>query len=774
MAFRYSVYSTGSERDFSVLDLRPYQQTLISRTFTDGAIWNSGPYNYQDTLRVRFAGGELVLAGKDFAVDAQGHLVGGRLQGIVVDRIDAGGTRTRDWSIEQIDMGAKDIDAALRSATTADDQFFLEVMLDRGSDTFYLQAGNDVAEGREGNDYFSGGAGDDRLHGGSGDDALTGSYGNDTLVGGHGNDTFRDVSGDDLLVEVAGGGIDTIRSVVSMTLPAEFENLRLDLLSPNAQDATGNAVANLIAGTFSANQLSGLAGDDTLDGLGYLDTMTGGSGTDVFRFSIRPQFRDEPALLADFVQGVDRIAFEGSMSSIGPSGPLAGSAFRLGSAAVDADDRILYDTATGLLRVDPDGSGTVHAPLVFARVAVGTALSAADFFVSTPTPEPTFRASFYAAEGSHDFGTLDFRPIQQTAISRTLVDGADYIGGVGRYEDTLTVRFAGGELVFAGKGLTVDAAGHLNGGRLQAIVVNEIDAATGVRSLDWSVELVDMGAKDADAALRSETTADDQFFLDVMLDRGRDTMELSTGNDTARGRAGDDYLYGDAGNDRLEGGIGADMLQGGPGVDTLIGGAGDDRYVIDRLDDLSDVRTEVAGGGTDWVYSAHTWTLAAEFENLLLTSVDDASNATGNGAANALYGNRNANSLSGLAGNDTLVGERGNDTLTGGAGTDAFHFRSAPSDGLVDVDTLADFASGTDRITLDESVFQGLGATARLSAAAFRAGTAAQDADDRIVFDAATGSIWYDADGNGSASQAVLFAKIAPGSALVATDIVIV
>ena len=46
MAFRYSTYSTLSERDFTVLDLRPYQNTLVSRTFTDGANWNSSPYTY--------------------------------------------------------------------------------------------------------------------------------------------------------------------------------------------------------------------------------------------------------------------------------------------------------------------------------------------------------------------------------------------------------------------------------------------------------------------------------------------------------------------------------------------------------------------------------------------------------------------------------------------------------------------------------------------------------------------------------------------------------
>jgi Ca2+-binding RTX toxin-like protein len=56
-----------------------------------------------------------------------------------------------------------------------------------------------------------------------------------------------------------------------------------------------------------------------------------------------------------------------------------------------------------------------------------------------------------------------------------------------------------------------------------------------------------------------------------------------------------------------------------------------------------------------------------------------------------------------------------------------------------------------------------------LSAAAFRLGAAAADADDRIIYDSATGRIYYDADGSGGGAK-VLFAQVAAGTTLTNTD----
>jgi Ca2+-binding RTX toxin-like protein len=62
------------------------------------------------------------------------------------------------------------------------------------------------------------------------------------------------------------------------------------------------------------------------------------------------------------------------------AGPLAAANFVLGTAAIDASDRIIYDAGTGGVWFDADGNGAGAAQL-FALVTVGTAITAADFVI---------------------------------------------------------------------------------------------------------------------------------------------------------------------------------------------------------------------------------------------------------------------------------------------------------------------------------------------------------------------------------------------------------
>ena len=101
-------------------------------------------------------------------------------------------------------------------------------------------------------------------------------------------------------------------------------------------------------------------------------------------------------------------------------------------------------------------------------------------------------------------------------------------------------------------------------------------------------------------------------------------------------------------------------------------------------------------------------------------------------------------------------------------GADTFVFDSAPGAG--NVDTIADFVPGTDHLSLENAIFGGLGAAGALASGAFHAGTAAQDADDRIVYDTTTGALYYDADGQGG-QAAVEVALLAGHPALTAADI---
>ena len=72
---------------------------------------------------------------------------------------------------------------------------------------------------------------------------------------------------------------------------------------------------------------------------------------------------------------------------------------------------------------------------------------------------------------------------------------------------------------------------------------------------------------------------------------------------------------------------------------------------------------------------------------------------------------------------------------------------------------------------LDDAIFTGL-ALGALPAGAFRTGTSAQDADDRIIYDPATGNLFFDADGNGGGA-AMQFATLQGAPALAASDFIV-
>jgi serralysin len=157
-------------------------------------------------------------------------------------------------------------------------------------------------------------------------------------------------------------------------------------------------------------------------------------------------------------------------------------------------------------------------------------------------------------------------------------------------------------------------------------------------------------------------------------------------------------------------------------------------------------------------------------ENLTLTG-GAAINGTGNGLANRITGNDAANLLQGgTGGADTLDGGLGADTLTGGSGPDAFLFGTAL--GGSNIDHITDFSVPDDRILLSSAIFAGL-PTGVVAASAFVIGATAADALDRIIYNSATGALYYDADGSG-AGAAVQFAEVSAGLAMTNADFVIV
>ena len=94
--------------------------------------------------------------------------------------------------------------------------------------------------------------------------------------------------------------------------------------------------------------------------------------------------------------------------------------------------------------------------------------------------------------------------------------------------------------------------------------------------------------------------------------------------------------------------------------------------------------------------------------------------------------------------------------------------------GNPNVDLILDFTTGEDKIELSSGAFAGL-AAGPLPLAAFVLGTAAADASDRIIYDQASGRLWFDPDGSG-AQAAMHFATLGETShpAIAATDFAVV
>lgn len=257
-------------------------------------------------------------------------------------------------------------------------------------------------------------------------------------------------------------------------------------------------------------------------------------------------------------------------------------------------------------------------------------------------------------------------------------------------------------------------------------------------------------------------------------DNGANTFTAPT-NDlwTIYGLSGNDILTGNASSDIIYGDAGADILDGAGGADTLYGGIGNDTFYIDNLGDRI---VEYYGEGTDQAFASVDFTMEANLEKLTQTGTANI-NVTGNDFANTITGNVGNNSfyggvggdllvgmegddqlygqegndfLQGGAGNDLLVGGVGLDELTGGAGADKFLFDSLTVS--ADRDTVKDFTPGEDMFVLSRSIFTAFATLpiGGLPSNAFYAGAVAQTADQKIIYNAANGNLFYDADGSGS------------------------
>ena len=280
-----------------------------------------------------------------------------------------------------------------------------------GDDVIYGE-GLDTVAGGNGNDVFFGGQGGalhlnlattnletvwgsvvaDTLDGASSSSnlVLIGQGGADTFLGGSGNDFFYF----DQLDSVAGGaGNDwAVASLATagVTLHLNAAALENAWGSPfdDVLDGAGASVTQVLVGDTGNDTLTGGSatdflygqdGNDVLAGGGGTDILMGGNGTDAFVFSA-PSGQGTD-LIYDFTSGVDHLQLSASGFGVASGTVLTdGVSFVSGAspAAAAATPTLLYDTASGMLSFDADGSGA-SAAASFALLVAHPALHAADF-----------------------------------------------------------------------------------------------------------------------------------------------------------------------------------------------------------------------------------------------------------------------------------------------------------------------------------------------------------------------------------------------------------
>jgi Ca2+-binding RTX toxin-like protein len=696
------------------------------------------------------------------------------------------------------------------------------------NDTLDGGAGDDVLDGKVGSDVLFGGLGNDSLDGGQGGDLLKGGAGNDTYVIDSDFDTVDERIDTGPNTGKDAGGIDTVKTDLhSYTLSPALAIASGYLGNIEKLEYTGTSTDFGFTGTGNAlaNTITGGTGNDTLDGGLGADKLIGGAGNDTYLIDKATiVLADGSVIAGDSVvelagEGMDTLQTTLAAYSIARLVNVENLTYN-STSNFTGTGNTLNNTLTGGIGNDKlygalgddtfiatagndlfDGGGGADTldltplDLLFAKKDKegGFSLNKVDATTVTMTIGTqvlTIKGAWGAATGDKGIETFKFDDNAAVTLAQ-LLDGVMSFGP-DPYEDMEgindnkkaglgndTLLGAVGNDSLDGEGGNDSLDGGVGNDTLTGGLGNDIlIGGTGSDSLTGGLG-DDVYYVDADGDVVSESLAQGSDTVRTTLagynlaDKAANVEKLiysGTANFTGSGNALANTITGNIGNDTLDGG------QSDGKADILNGGAGDDTYKVGAGDTVIDLE-----GGTDIVLmqgSLAAWTLGATLENL--TNEGSAATFTGNGNALAntltggsnvdilnglgdrdtLLGNAGYDSLNGGAGNDTLTGGEGADKLTGGLDNDTFVFNTDPASGK---DTIADFAIG-DTLQLDNAIFTAL-AEGVLSAESFVLGTVAADANDFLLYDKSTGTLWYDADGNG-AGAAIEIAVLANKAAI--------
>lgn len=476
----------------------------------------------------------------------------------------------------------------------------------------------------------------------------------------------------------------------------------------------GTVAPELMEGADLNDSLEGVGGNDTLRGFDGNDTLRGGTENDLIEGGNGDDSLAGDAGADTILGGAGNDAIDGGASSDHLSGEAGDDTIHGGSSADtiyggDGNDSITGGTSADLIHAE-NGNDTIFG---------GT---------SDDTIYGGQMSDLIWGEDGNDSLLGD-----SSADTIHGGDGDDFIDG-GSSADTLH----GG-----------DGNDSILGGTSADLIHGDNGADT-IRG-GTSDDTIQGGQM-------SDLIHGDDGNDSLMGDSSTDTIHGGQGNDYLDGGSSADTLHGDAGADTIWGGSSADLIHGGTENDSLRGGTSNDTIFggshNDRIWGDSGNDSLMGDGSADTIYGG-----------------DGNDLVDGGTSSDRLFGGSGTDTLIGGSGNDTLYGGASSDTLTGGIGRDVFVFSTGIG---VSVDTITDFTPEDDTIRLEDHVFAGLNLGA-LGEAAFVANATgeATTAEQRLIYNATTGDLSFDADGSG-AGAAVRFAVLGTGLALTHEDFLVI
>ncbi len=370
---------------------------------------------------------------------------------------------------------------------------------------------------------------------------LDGGAGADFMTGGAGDDTYVVDNAGDSVTENANEGVDTVRSSITYTLPANVENLALT--GAAAVNGTGNGLDNVLRGNSAANTLKGGAGNDAyFVSAGDVVSENSGQGTDTV-------YADVSWTLGSNLENLTLI----------------------GSADINATGNGLANVLVG------NGGNNLLSGGSGADQMAGGAGN--DTYVVDNTGDTVTES---ANEG---IDTV------QSSITYTLgnhlenlrLTGSSGISGTGNALDNTLIGNSANNTLNGGAG-----DDWLDGG-------GGSDTMRGGAGNDTYVV-----AQSGDIATENANEGIDTVRSSLSHTLGSNVENLvltGTNAINGSGNALDNSLLGNTANNVLTGNGGADTLDGGAGTDTLTGGGGNDTYLLGRGHGADTVVENDAGSG---------------------------------------------------------------------------------------------------------------------------------------------------------------------------------